>query len=171
MNSPRSLANSCPYMRLTLSCAYTQALSQWSRSNQYLAANGRKVSKRYRRPWLWRCGGRPWVENGFAEPVSKILCTASLIRRGRRLRFAFSIGRRTFNADMEVIIMPIHRTNLGKPGSVSFGFTTKCFFDRRVDEDPLDLWLLCRRSNDQQMTWCPDLWIDIEAVGPHHHCR
>ena len=96
------------------------------------------------------------MENGFAEPISKILCTASLIRRGRRLRFAFSIGRRTFNADMEVIIMPIHRTNLGKPGSVSFGFATKGFFDRRVDEDPLDLWLLRGRANDEQMTWGPD---------------
>ena len=157
MNTPRSLANSCPYMRLT-PCAFTQALSQRSRSNQYLAASGRKVSKRYRRPWLWRCGGKPWVENGFAEPISKILCTASLIRRGAKVAISDSlIARGTFNADMEVIIMPIHRTNLGKPGSVSFGFTTKCFFDRCVDENPLDLWLLCRRSNDERMTWRPDL--------------
>ena len=111
------------------------------------------------------------MENGLAEPISEIICAASLIRRGWRLRFAFSIGRRTFDADVEVIIMPIHRADLGKPGPVSFGLTTKCSFDRRVDENPLDLRLLCRRSNDEQMTWRPDLWIDIEAVGPHHHCR
>jgi len=81
----------------------------------------------------------------------------------------FALRGRTSNADMEVVIMPVHRANLGKPGSVPRGFTTERFFDGRVDENPLDLWLLCRCSNDKKVARGPDLWVDIEAVGPHHH--
>ena len=97
------------------------------------------------------------MENGFAEPVGKILRTASFICRRRRLRLAIPVAGRTFDADVEVIIVPIHRADLGKPGSVAFGLSTKCLLDGRVDENPVDLWLLSGCANDEQMTWGPDL--------------
>src|SRR5260370_33768459 len=96
MNSPRSLANSCPLHDAHSFLRVYASLSQRSRSNQYLAAGGRKVGKRYRRPRVWRGGGEPWVENGLAEPISKNLCTSSLIPRGRRRQFAFSSAPRAF---------------------------------------------------------------------------
>jgi hypothetical protein len=43
--------------------------------------------------------------------------------------------------------------------------------DARVDEYSFDLWLLRGCANDEQMTWSPNLWVDIEAVGPYHHRR
>jgi hypothetical protein len=110
------------------------------------------------------------VENGFTEPVSKIFWTASLICRWRRLRLAISVGGRVFDANMEVIIVPVHRANVGKPNSVALGFAAKCFLDGRIDEYSFDLWLLRGRANDEQMTWGKDLWVDVEAIGPYHHC-
>jgi hypothetical protein len=82
------------------------------------------------------------VENGFAEPVGKIICTASFICRRRRLRLAIPVAGGTFDADVEVIIVPVHRADLGEPASVAFGFATEGLLDGRIDEYSLDLRLL-----------------------------
>src|SRR6266849_9962945 len=86
---------------------------------QNLAAGGRQLRKRHRRFWLWRRFRRLGVNHRILEPVGEIAGLAALACRWLRLAFAFAAAGRTFDADMEGIIVAVHRPHLGEPAAVA----------------------------------------------------
>src|SRR5262249_56274150 len=87
-------------------------------------------------------GGRRWgVEHGVGEPVGEFLA-AAIVRRSRRLRFAFrAVGRADEpNVEMKVVSPP--RLPLAEPMAVAAGVAAQGFLDRSVDEDAGDLRVL-----------------------------
>src|SRR6516162_9467786 len=117
------------------------------RRQQDLAAGGRQIG--HPRPRLGlRRRRRPRVEHGIGEPIRELL-VAAVVRRSRRLRFAFrAVGRADEpNVEMKVVSPP--RLHLAEPMAVAAGVAAQGFLDRSVDEDAGDLRVL-RRGADHR---------------------
>src|SRR6266849_8565944 len=141
------------------------------RSGQYLAAGGRQLRQGHRRFWLWRLFRRLRVDNRILEPIGQIAGAATFARRWFRLALATAGASRTFDADMEVVVVAVHRPHLMEPAAVALGFAAKRFLDRGVDEDALHARLLRGRADHREMARGPGARIDVEPVGTHHHDR
>ena len=111
------------------------------------------------------------MEHRIFEPVGEIAGAAALAFRGLRLPLAIAAAGRTPDADMEVIIVAVHRAYLGEPTAIALGFPAQRFLDRGVDENALHAGLLRRGADHREMVWRPGARIDIEPVGAHHHDR
>ena len=74
------------------------------------------------------------MDHRILEPVGQIACAAAVAFRRGWLAFAFAAAGRTFDADMEVIVVPVHRPDLGKPATVALGLAAQRFLDRSVDK-------------------------------------
>src|SRR5712671_4251417 len=107
------------------------------RSGQHLAAGGRQLRQGHRRFWLWRLFRRLRVDSRILEPIGQIAGAATVARRWFGLALASDGARRTFDADMEVVVMAVHRPHLMEPAAVALGFTAQRFLDRGIDEDTL----------------------------------
>src|SRR5579863_1265979 len=92
------------------------------RGGQNLAACGGQLRHRHRRFRLWRL--RRWLgmNHLILEPIGEIGRAAGLALRRLRLGLAFGAARRAFDADMEVVVVAVHRSYLGKPAAVALGF-------------------------------------------------
>src|SRR5207247_9095714 len=121
-----------------------------------------------RRFWLWRLFRRLRVDNRILEPIGQIAGAATFAGRWFGLALA-SAARRTFDADMEVIVVAVHRPHLMKPTAVAPGFAAQRFLDRGVDEDALHARLLRGGADHREMARCPGARIDVEPVGTYHH--
>src|SRR5262249_57773249 len=86
--------------------------------------------------WRWR------MQDRIAEPIVQLLA-AAVTRRRWRLRFAFGTVGRAVNAHVEMVVVAPPRPNLVEPRAIVAGFPTKRLFDRSVDEDTLNLGILC----------------------------
>ena len=100
------------------------------------------------------------------EPPGKRL-VAAVAGRQRILRLAAGIARRTFDADVEVIVVPPIRAHLVHPG-LAFGGLAQSLLDRGVDEDAIDLGLLGRGLDDPGLGGRPMPPVDREPVLGHH---
>src|SRR4029077_10186094 len=91
------------------------------RRGQDLAAGRRQLrhGQRLRLRWL---NLRLRVDHLVPEPIGEIRGTAGLAFGGFRLALTFGAARRAFDADMEMIVVAVHRPYLGKPAAVAFGF-------------------------------------------------
>src|SRR5258708_33672776 len=141
------------------------------RRGQNLAAGGRQLRQRYPRPWLRRFFLRLGVDGRILEPERQVAGTGALAVRRCRLALAFAAAGGTFDADMEVIIVAIHRSDLGEPAAVALGFAAQRFLDRGIDEDALHARLLRGVTDHHEMPRRPDGRIDVETVGAYHHDR
>src|SRR5216684_5675511 len=101
------------------------------------------------------------MDDRILEPKGEIAGAAALALRRRRLAFAFAAAGRTFDADMEVIVVAVHRPHLGEPAAVALGFAAQRFLDRGVDEDALYGRLLRGVTDHHQMVRRPDVRIDV----------
>src|ERR1700722_17135184 len=92
------------------------------RGSQNLAASGGQL--RQRRPRSWRRGFRRrlGMDHLVLEPVGKVGRAASFTLRWFRLALALRATGRAFDADVEMIIVAVHRPDLGKPAAVTLGF-------------------------------------------------
>src|SRR5947199_10452265 len=88
------------------------------RSGQHLAAGGRQLRQGQRRFWLWRLFRRLRVNNRILEPIGQIAGAATFARRWFGLALA-SAARRTFDADMEVVVVAVHRPHLMEPAAIA----------------------------------------------------
>src|SRR5579871_2118604 len=89
---------------------------------QNLTAFGRQLRQRQPRLWLRRLGRRLWMDHFILKPVGKVGCAASLSLVGFGLALACRATSRTFDANMKMIIVAVHRPDLGEPTPVIFGF-------------------------------------------------
>src|ERR1700724_976258 len=104
------------------------------------------------------------MDDRILEPESEITRAAALALRGRRLAFAFAAAGRTFDADVEVIVVAVHGPHLGEPTAVTLGFAAQRFLDRGVDKDALHARLLRGVADYREMARRPDMRIDVEPV-------
>src|SRR6185369_8835893 len=95
------------------------------------------------------------VENRILEPVGQIGRLATVASRWFRLALASGGAGRTFDADMEVIVVAVHRPHLVEPAAVALGFAAQRFLDRGVDKDALHALLLRRRADHREMARGP----------------
>src|SRR6266851_9012560 len=105
------------------------------------------------------------MDDRILEPKGEIAGAAALALRRRRLAFAFAAAGRTFDADMEVIVVAVHRPHLGEPAAIALGVAAQRLLDRGVDEDALHARLLRRGADHGEMFRGPDARIDVEPVG------
>src|SRR5712671_4208502 len=105
------------------------------------------------------------MDDRILEPVGEIAGAAALAGRRLRLALARAAAGRASDADMEVIVMAVHRPHLVEPATVALGFAAQRFLDRGVDEDALHGRLLRRGTDQREMTRGPDGRIDVEPVG------
>src|SRR6516225_9381217 len=89
------------------------------RRQQHLAAGGRQIGHLRSRLGLRR-RPRPGVEHGVSEPVGELLA-AAIVRRSRRLRFAFRAVGRADEPNVEVKVMPPPRLHFAEPTAVAAG--------------------------------------------------
>src|SRR5467141_3634345 len=134
-------------------------------------AGGRQLRQRDRRFWLWRLLRRLRVDNRILEPIGQIGRLAAFARRWFRLALASAGAGRTFDADMEVVVVAVHRPHVMEPAAVALGFAAQRLLDRGIDEDALHARFLRRRADHREMARRPGARIDIEPVGAHHHDR
>ena len=81
--------------------------------------------------WLFR---RLRMNYRILEPVGEVRRAAAFAIWRRRLRHAFLRASGTGDADMEVIVMAVHRPDLGEPAAIAPGVAAQRFLDRGVDE-------------------------------------
>ena len=131
------------------------------------APGGRRpaIAPCHRRFRLWRFFRRLRVDNGILEPIGQIGRLAAFARRWFRLALAPGGAGRTFDADMEVIVVAVHRPHLMEPAAVALGFAAQRFLDRGIDEDALHARFLRRRADHREMARRPGARIDIEPIG------
>ena len=136
----------------------------------YRAASRRQARHRLSRSRNVQRRGRR-IEEGFGEPRIEIGAAAVAAGR-RRLRLAGRAVRRTADADMEVVVVPPPRPDLFEPGAVGTCPAAQRHFDRRVDEDALDLGVRGGRLDHVEMAGRPQFRVDVApAVGDHHRRR
>src|ERR1700729_3742228 len=82
------------------------------------------------------------MDHLILEPVSEIVGAAGFTLFVVRLALASGAARRAFDADVKVIVMTVHWTDLGEPAPVALGFAAQRLLDGRIDEDALDVRLL-----------------------------
>src|SRR6185437_5844186 len=109
------------------------------------------------------------MEHSVAEPIGKVGRFAAFIFRWRRLRLALRRTGGAGDANMEMIIVAIHRPDLPEPAPIALGLAAQRLLDRRIDEDTLHSWFLRGVPDHGEMARRPDFRIDVEAVGTHHH--
>src|SRR5260370_5294505 len=141
------------------------------RRGQYIAAGGRHLRQGHWRFRLWGFFRRVWMEHRILEPVGEIGSAAGFAFLRLGLALAFAAAGRASDADMEMIIVAVHRAHLGEPAAIALGFAAQRFLDRGVDEDPLHARLLRGGTDHREMVRRPDVRIDVETVGSHHHDR
>src|SRR5579871_1173297 len=99
----------------------TQILLPGIGSGQHLAAFGgelRQRQPRFGRDWLrWRL----WMDHLVLEPVGEIGRAAGLTLRWLGLALAGLAAGRASDADVEVIIVAVHRADLGEPAAIALG--------------------------------------------------
>src|SRR5262249_10198064 len=102
----------------------------------------------------------------------ELLATAVALRP-HGLRRAYRIVGRAVEADMKVPVVPPPGLHLAQPRPVAAGTATESLLDRRIDEYPRDVRVLCRRLDDGEVRGRPHLGVDVLAVcGDHrrgHH--
>ena len=86
------------------------------RRKQHLTAGGRQVGHLRPRAGLRR-RRRPGVEHGVGEPIRELLA-AAVVRRPRRLRFAFRVVGRADEPNVEVKVVSPPRLHLAEPTAV-----------------------------------------------------
>ena len=91
-----------------------------------------------------RIGVEPRVQDGLAEPPGQ-RGVAAVAGRHRVLALAGRLAGRAFDADMEMVVVPVHRAHLGQPAAVACRLAADRLLDGRIDEDALDLRLLAPR--------------------------
>src|SRR5580692_7054187 len=91
------------------------------RRGQNRPAARRQFGQRDRSAWLRRQFRRPGVEHRVLEPVGEIVSAAAFTTLLWRLGLAVTAAGRARHADVEVIIMPPPRPDLGKPAAVALG--------------------------------------------------
>jgi hypothetical protein len=70
---------------------------------------------------------------------------------------------------MDVVIMAIPGTHLGHPRSVILAlYAAEFFLYRSIHEDPLDLGLLSRGSDEGHIRWTPSFVIDVLSIRCDH---
>src|SRR6185437_10237182 len=95
------------------------------------------------------------------QPSVDFFPTAVIARR-RNLRLAPFETRRTFDAHMKMVVMPIVRPHFAKPFSIRSSGLAQGLLDRRMHENALDLRIGCRALDQRHLLVCEDFRIDGE---------
>src|ERR1700752_5115092 len=82
------------------------------RQAQHRPAGRRQLRHGHRRFWLWRHFWRFWMEDRILEPEGQVAGAAAFAVTGVGLAFAFARARRAFDADVEMIVVTVHRPHL-----------------------------------------------------------
>jgi len=122
---------------------------------------------RQRRHGQWRFGrfGARMKHFLGKPPVERLV--AAVARRKRILRLTAGVSRRTFDADVEVIVVAPVGAHLVHPGLAPGGLA-QGLLDCGVDEDALDFGLLGGGLDDRRLSGRPMRPVDLEAVLGHH---
>src|SRR3984893_1329934 len=95
------------------------------------------------------------MDDWILETESEISRLAALACRRVRLVLAFAAAGGAFDADMEMIIVAVHRPDFGEPTAVALGFAAQRLLDGGVDEDALHGGLLRRGADQRKMAGRP----------------
>src|SRR5204862_6016195 len=99
------------------------------------------------------------MQHRVTEPVGEV--AAAVARIGwRRLRLAAGITGRALDADVEVIVVTVHRPDLPQPAAVVAGIAAERLLDRGIDEDALDLRILRGGLDHFRVAFGPNPRID-----------
>src|ERR1700756_4732084 len=77
------------------------------------------------------------MKHRILEPIGEVGRTAAFAICRRRLRHTFFRAGGTGDANMEMIIVAIHRPDLGEPAPIPPGVAAQRLLDCGVDEDTL----------------------------------
>src|SRR5215213_4186405 len=105
----------------SFSCGFDLAWSMFCiRRMQYGFAGWRQLGHGHRRLRLWRLFRRLRMQHRVAEPVGEVASAAAFAFGRFGLAVAFAGAGRALDADVEVIVMAVHRPHLLEPVSVAF---------------------------------------------------
>src|ERR1700733_2399918 len=119
------------------------------RCGQNLPALRRQLRQRQPRLGLVRLRGGVRMDHLILEPVSEIVGAEGFALFVIRLALAGGAAGRAFDADVEVIVVGIHRPDLGQPAPIALGFAAQRLLDGGVDEDALNARLLRGVADDR----------------------
>src|SRR3981081_3465883 len=91
------------------------------RRGQHLFTGGRQLRQRHWLSRLRRLLRRLGMDDRILEPVGEIAGAAALAGRRLRLALAWAAAGRASDADMEVIVMAVHRPHLVQPAAGALG--------------------------------------------------
>src|SRR5215218_1094951 len=70
------------------------------------------------------------MQDRILEPVGEVAGAAAFAFSRIGLAFAFAGAGRTFDADMEVIVVAVHRPHLVQPAAITLSLAAQRLFDR-----------------------------------------